>query len=106
MSTITKITESVSYDLSAKNDESSVAEVQSRSERGASAYVSNSVKFHLRADSDDKEVWFAITSHAYTALEDCAEPFVAHAELISHRFTEVQARALLATLVHELAKLD
>lgn len=106
MSTTTKIAESVSYDLSSEKDESSVAEAHSRSERGASAYVSNSVKFHLRADSEDREIWFSITSHAYTALEDCDEPFVAHAELMSHRFTEVQARALLATLVHELAKLD
>jgi hypothetical protein len=105
MSTTIKEGESVSLELSTTIDDPSTAKVAVRA-TSAEAFVSNSVDFFLRADIEDRKISIMASRHAYTSVEGFDEPFVSAGDLISHRFTEAEARALLATLVHELAKLD
>jgi hypothetical protein len=105
MSTTINGTESVSLDLSTSLDDPSTAKVAVRAASN-DAFVSNSVDFFLRADVEDRKISVMASRHAYTSVEGFDEPFVSAGDLISHRFTEAEARALLATLVHELAKLD
>jgi hypothetical protein len=106
MSTTIKLVEKVEFDLTA--DEPSVAKVvvSNLDDSERDAYVSNSVSFHLSADLEEREVWVSITGHTFVRLDNVAETVTTHVDYLSHRFTEVEARALLATLVHELAKLD
>jgi hypothetical protein len=106
MSTTIKEGQSVSLDLSTSVDDPSTAKVAVRATFNNDAFVSNSVDFFLRANVEDRKISVMVSQHAYTALEGYEEPFVSTGDLISHRFTEAEARALVATLVHELAKLN
>lgn len=104
--TTTVVKEQVTLDLATELGEQSTAKVSVKNNDESDAYVSNSVDIYVSADADDNEVWVSISSHTYVTLHYSQEPFTTHTDIVSHRFTEEQARALLATLQHEIAKLD
>jgi hypothetical protein len=68
------------------------------------AYVSNTISMNV-SSNEDHEVWISISGHTYAHVGNL-EPFTTHIDYLSHHFTEAEARALLALLVHELGKLD
>lgn len=68
------------------------------------AYVSNSISMNVKSN-ENHEVWINISGHTYTSVPNI-EPFTTHLDYLSHHFTEAEARALLAVLVHELGKFD
>jgi hypothetical protein len=102
----TKNEEKVSITLSdvSNYDDHSVAKI-SVGDSSSDAYVSNSISLNV-SSNEEHEVWINISGHTYTTVPNLDEPFTTHHDYLSHHFTEAEARALLALLVHELGKLD
>ena len=104
MTIATKTAERVSLNLT--DDESSVAQVvvNNFGDDDLEIYISNSVRIHVAADPEESTVWVNVAGHTFVRV-GTLEPVTTHVEIVSHRFTEAEARALVATLTHELAKL-
>lgn len=103
MSTITTGVQQVSFDL--EDSECSTASVSIETGDSSDGWAKSSVEFFLSADAEERKVWVNVRTHTYIRIGNDS-PISINNDITSHRFTEVEARALLATLVRELSKLD
>jgi hypothetical protein len=101
--TTTNGIEQVKFDL--EDSECSTATVSIETGSAGNGWAKSSTEFFLSADAEERKVWVNIRTHTYIRIAD-ERPLNVNNDIASHRFTEAEARALLATLVHELAKLD
>lgn len=99
----TKIDEQVKVELSTELGDHSRAKISVKHDEG-DAYISNSIEMNVSAD-EDNQVWVSISGHTYAHLGN-HEAITTHPNYISHHFTKNEAKALLAILANELAKLE
>lgn len=100
----TQVGEQVKIDLATELGDHSVATIEVKNSDDSDAYISNSVRMNVSAD-EDQQVWISISGHTYARV-GWAEPFTTSVDYISHHFTKSEAKALLAILANELAKLE
>lgn len=100
----TQVGEQVKIDLATELGDHSVATIEVKNSDDSDSYISNSVRMNVSA-TEDSEVWISIGGHTYARV-GWAEPFTTSVDYISHHFTKNEAKALLAILANELAKLE
>lgn len=99
----TQIEEQVKIDLATEIGDHSVATIEVKNSDTSDAYISNSVRISVSAEDD--QVWISIAGHTYARV-GWEEPFTTSVDYLSHHFTKNEAKALLAILANELAKLE
>lgn len=102
MSTTTTGVEQVKFDL--EDSDCSTASISAEVGEAGEGYAISTTEFFLSADAEERKVWVNIRTHTYARFGE--QKLTVGNDIASHRFTEVEARALLATLVRELSKLD
>ncbi len=99
----TQIEEQVKIDLATEIGDHSIATIEVKNSDTSDAYISNSVRISVSAEDD--QVWISIAGHTYARV-GWEEPFTTSVDYLSHHFTKSEAKALLAVLANELAKLE
>lgn len=99
----TQIEEQVKIDLATEIGDHSVATIEVKNSDTSDAYISNNVRISVSAEDD--QVWISIAGHTYARV-GWEEPFTTSVDYLSHHFTKSEAKALLAVLANELAKLE
>ena len=95
--------EQVKIDLATEIRDHSVATIEVKNSDTSDAYISNNVRISVSAEDD--QVWISIAGHTYARV-GWEEPFTTSVDYLSHHFTKSEAKALLAVLANELAKLE